>query len=124
MQFITARGSSGADTIIAEATNQTLTGRGGGDTLIGYAGGHDLFQDTLGGMGDALIQGFVSTDHIDITNIAYAGAVITATSSGGMTAMHVVSGTTATRFVMQGSFSQAGFSMAADAGGGILIGDS
>ena len=39
MQFITAIGSGGADTIQAGGIDQTLTGGAGADTLIGFSGG-------------------------------------------------------------------------------------
>ena len=44
MQFITADGSTGADTIQAGAIDQTLTGGGGADTLIGFSGGDRHLQ--------------------------------------------------------------------------------
>jgi len=121
MQFITAIGSNGNDTITAAAINQTLTGGGGTDTLIGYAGGYDTFQDTAAGLNGDTITNFVPTDQIDITNLIPGAATLTATPSGANTAVTVVSGGTATSFLMTGSFTRPGFTLAPDGAGGTVI---
>ena len=48
MQFIAANGSTGADTIVAGASNQILTGGAGADTSIGYSGGNTVVKATSG----------------------------------------------------------------------------
>ena len=60
MQFVTAQGSSGADTIIAGAANQVLTGNGGDDTLAGYAGEGDIFRDTAADLNGSIICNFAA----------------------------------------------------------------
>jgi hypothetical protein len=121
MQFIDAVGSSGNDTITAGAMHQTLTGGGGTDTLVGYAGGHDIFQDTAAGLNGDTIKNFLATDQIDITNLIPGSAVLTATSSGTNTAVTVVSGAIKTSFLMAGAFTQSGFAIASDGAGGTFI---
>ena len=62
MQFITAVGSTGADTIKAGAINQTLTGGAGADTLIGFSGGFDIFKDTAANLnGDTIRASWPAT---------------------------------------------------------------
>jgi hypothetical protein len=121
MQYIDAIGSTGNDTITAGASGQTLTGGQGTDTLVGYGGGSDIFLDTASGLkGDTLVK-FVSTDRIDITNLASATATLTATVSGGRTAVTVISGATRTSFLMTGAFAQSRFSLGSDGAKGTLI---
>ena len=72
MSFITAIGSAGADTIKAGTSNQTLTGGAGADTLVGFAGGGDIFKDTAANLNNDTIQNFVVSDTIDLTNLAFA----------------------------------------------------
>ncbi len=121
MQFIHAVGSTGADSITAGAINQTLTGGSGADTLTGFGGGSDIFSDTALGLKGDTISNFVSSDQIHITNLASAGAVLTATANGGNTLVSVTSGVTKTSFTMTGPFSQGGFTVASDGGLGTLI---
>ena len=117
MQFITASGSAGADTIKAGAVNQTLTGGGGADTLIGYSGGGDTFSDTAAHLNGVTIQGFLASDTIDLTNLAFAGATVTAAPSGANTTVTVTSGATKSVFTMAGSWSSSGFHLATTNGG-------
>ena len=92
MQFITATGSAGADTIKAGAMNQTLSGGAGADTLVGFSGGSDTFRDTAANLNNDMIQNFVVSDTIDLTNLTFAGATVTAVASGANTKVTVVSG--------------------------------
>jgi hypothetical protein len=121
MQFIDAVGSSGNDTITAEAKYQTLTGGAGTDTLIGYAGGSDTFKDTAGGLNGDTIKNFLATDKIDITNLIAGTARLTAIASGTNTAVTVVSGASTTSFLMTGSFSKSGFAITTDGTGGMIL---
>ena len=100
MAFITADGSTGKDTIQAGGIDQTLTGGGGADTLIGYSGGFDTFKDTAAHLNGVTISDFVSSDQIDITNLAFAGATLTATASGANTLVTAKSGGTTTKFTI------------------------
>ena len=102
--FITAIGSAGADTIKAGATNQTLTGGAGADTLIGFSGGCDIFKDTAANLNGDTIQGFVASDTIDLTNLAFAGATVTTVASGANTKVTVASGATKSTFTLAGSW--------------------
>jgi hypothetical protein len=121
MQFIDAEGSSGNDTITAGAVHQTLTGGTGTDTLVGYAGGNDIFRNTVAGMDGDTIKAFVASDEIDITNLVPGTAHLTASASGANTAVTVVSGAGKTSFLMAGSFSQSGFAIASDGTGGLTV---
>lgn len=120
MAFITADGSTGKDTIQAGGIDQTLTGGGGADTLIGYSGGFDTFKDTAAHLNGVTISDFVSSDQIDITNLAFAGATLTATASGANTLVTAKSGGTTTKFTIN-SITPAGFTLASDGATGILI---
>ncbi len=121
MSFLTATGSSGADTITAGATYQTLTGGGGADILAGYPGGFDTFRDTASGLNHDTIQGFLASDQIDVTNLGFASAVLQAVASGANTLVTLTSGATKTSFTMAGSFSTTGFHLASDGGTGTLL---
>jgi hypothetical protein len=76
MSFVSATGSSGNDTITALATQQTLTGGGGTDTLIGFSGFGDTFLDTAAGLNGDTIQNFGGNDLIDISNLTRASATL------------------------------------------------
>jgi hypothetical protein len=121
MQFVHVIGGAGADTITAGAINQALAGGLGADVLVGYAGGHDVFQDTVAGLQSDTIGGFVATDRIDITNLAAAGAKLSVTAGTGTTGVSVVSGASHVSFVMTGAFSQSGFSLGNDGSGGLAL---
>ncbi len=121
MSFITAIGSAGNDTITAGATYQTLTGGGGADTLVGFSGGYDLFSDKASGLKGDMIKGFLASDKIDVTDMAFAGASLKATASGANTLVTLTEGTLKTAFTMTGAFSQAGFSLATDGATGLLL---
>jgi serralysin len=121
MSFISAVGSSAADTIQAGATHQTLTGGAGADTLIGYSGGFDTFRDTAAGLNNDTIQGFVASDTIDLSNVASAGATLTTTASGANTKVTVISGATKSVFTLAGSWSTSGFHLASDGSTGTLV---
>ena len=121
MSFITAIGSGGNDTIHAGATNQTLTGAAGTDTLIGFSGGSDIFKDTAAHLNGDTIQGFVASDTIDLTNIAFAGATVTAVAGGANTKVTVASGLTRSVFTLTGSWAPAGFHLASDGVAGTIL---
>lgn len=120
MQFITANGSNGSDTITAGAANQTLIG-GTSDNLTGYAGGGDLFQGTAAGLKNDTISNFMASDQIDVTNLAPGLATLTAAASGLNTLVTLKSGGTQTSFLMTGSFAQSGFVLSNDAATGTLV---
>jgi Ca2+-binding RTX toxin-like protein len=121
MKFITAVGSSGADTIQAGAINQTLTGGAGADTLIGFAGGSDIFRDTAAGLNGDIIKGLVVSDSIDITNLAFTGAKLTTVTSGANTTFTMTSGTTKSVFTVAGSWSSSSFHLASDGAAGTVL---
>ena len=110
MQFIMADGSTGADTITAGAINQTLTGGAGADTLIGFSGGFDTFKDTAANLNGDTIKSFVTSDTIDLTNLAYAATnKVTTAASGTNTKVTVTAGTTKSTFTLAGSWPSSGF---------------
>jgi Ca2+-binding RTX toxin-like protein len=126
MSFLTAIGSSGSDTITAMATQQTLTGGAGTDTLIGYSGFGDLFQDIASGLNGDTIQYFGGNDLIDITNLARSGASLsyTGTSTAGtlsvsQSGVGVVSVIT---FTSGTNLSTSLFHLSSDGHGGTYIG--
>jgi hypothetical protein len=121
MSFITAAGSSGADTITAGSANQTLTGGGGADTLIGFSGGYDTFSDKASGLNGDTIKGFLATDQIDVTDLAFAGALLTVAASGLNTQVTLTSGSTKSVFTLAGSLSATGFHLASDGASGTLL---
>ena len=121
MALLTVTGSSAADTIIAGGIDQTLTGGGGADTLVGYKGGLDVFRDTAAGLNGDTISGFLASDKIDVTDMGFGGAALTAAAIGGNTAVTVTSGATQTSFTLTGGFSQSGFTLASDGNGGTII---
>ena len=120
--FISAVGSNGADTIRAGGAYQTLTGGAGADTLIGFAGGSDMFRDTAANLNGDTIQNFVNTDSIDLTNLAFAATdTVTTAVSGANTRVTVTAGTTKSVFTMAGSWSSSGFHLASDGANGTLL---
>ena len=121
MAFITAKGSTGIDTIAAGGSNQTLTGGSGADSLIGYSGGSDSFLDTASGLNGDTISNFLPSDAIDITDLGFAGAALKITASGLNTLVTATSGASKTTFTLAGSFSSAGFVLASDGHAGTLI---
>ena len=120
MQFI-AVGSSGNDTITAGGIGQTLTGGAGADTLIGFSGGFDTFSDTAAHLNGDTIKNFLTSDTIDLTNLAFAGSTVTAVASGANTKVTVVSGTTKSSFTLAGSFTASGFQLASDGATGAFL---
>jgi hypothetical protein len=126
MSFITAIGSSGNDTITALAAQQTLTGGAGVDTLIGYAGFGDTFQDTISGLNGDTIQYFGGNDLIDITNLARAGASISyagTSTAGTLSVSESGLGVVSTITLTSGTnLSAALFHLSSDGHGGTYIG--
>ena len=121
MSFLTAIGSSGADTIAAGGVSQTLTGGSGGDTLVGYTGGGDTFRDTISGLNGDIIQNFVATDTIDVTNLRFSRAKLSVAASGSNTIVTATSGTSKVVFTMAGNYSSSGFHLASDGVNGTFI---
>ncbi len=121
MGFITATGSAGTDTITAGAAHQTLTGGLGADTLVGNTAGYDSFTDTAAGLSGDLLRGFLATDRIDLTDIAYPTAHLTSAFSGANTSVTLTGGGASSTFLLQGHFSTAGFGLASDGHSGTVI---
>ena len=122
MAFITADGSTGKDTIQAGGIDQTLTGGGGADTLIGFSGGYDTFRDTAANLNGDTISNFINTDTIDLTNILYGTAeTVSSVTKGANTSVTVTSGTTKSVFTMAGSWSSSGFHLASDGASGTFL---
>ena len=119
--FLHAIGSDGDDTIKAGGANQTLTGGKGSDTLTGFTGGSDTFLDTSAGLNGDTIKGFAASDRIDISDLGFAAAKLTAAASGDNTVMTLQSGTTTTTFTMAGIFSAGDFNLASDGASGTVV---
>ena len=119
--FIQAIGSDAADTIKAGGINQTLTGGKGSDTLVGAATGSDTFRDSAAGLNGDTIKGFVASDRLDITDLAFAAAKVTAVTSDANTLVTVSSGATTSTFTIAGVFSADGFRLAADGAAGTIL---
>jgi len=122
--FQIVAGSHYADKITAGAPNQTLTGNGGADALVGYSGGSTTFSDTAKNLTTTTISGFIPTDMIDIKDMAPLPKTFkftqTASSYGTLTA---TSGATTTPIKLNGTFAHGGIYATADGKGGTLIGD-
>ena len=117
LAFITAVGSSGADTLTALGGTQTLTGGLGADVLTGYTGGNDSFTDAAAGLNGDTIRNWTTGDMIDIKDfasatLAYAGGTLTIGNAGSSTAMKLGAGLALHNFTVVGS----------DGTGGVLIG--
>jgi hypothetical protein len=121
MKFIAAIGSVSADTIEAGGTYQTMTSGAGADMLIGFAGGYDTFSGTSAGLNGDTITGFLASDIIDITNLAFAGATLSTAVSGANTKVTVTSGATKSVFTLDGAWSSAGFHLASDGVAGTFL---
>jgi hypothetical protein len=119
--FLHAVGSDGADTIKAGGINQTLSGGKGADTLAGFTAGSDTFLDTAAGLNGDTIQRFVISDRIDITDLGFAAAQLTAVATAGNTMVTLSSGATTTAFTLTGTFSADGFKLATDGAAGTLL---
>ncbi len=103
MAFIHPIGSGGGSlTITASGVDQTLTAGGGADTLIGYSGGSDVFRGTALGLNGDTIGNLLSSDKIDITDMGFGAAMLTATASGSNTLVTVTSGANAFGFYFGG----------------------
>jgi cysteinyl-tRNA synthetase, unknown class len=122
MAFITAIGSSGADTITAEASGQTLTGGAGADTLVGYSGFGDTFKDTAAGLNGDTIKLFGGNDRLDITDLGFSPATkLTYTGNTSKGTLVLTDGIHSANITFTGSFAGRHFHMASDTLGGTLI---
>ena len=121
LSFLSALGSAGADSILAGGQYQTLTGGAGIDNLTGFSGGFDTFRDTAAGLNGDMLRGFVASDRIDLTDMAFGGASLSALTKNGSTTVTVASGAAKSVFTMAGSFSAAGFHLASDGASGVLL---
>jgi len=122
MSFITANGSTGADTITAMASGQTLTGAGGADILTGFSGFGDTFADTAAGLNGDTLKLFGGSDTIDVTDVNSALAkalVYTGNTTAGTLA--VSDGTHIANIKFTGNYNTADFHLATDNHSGSLI---
>jgi hypothetical protein len=78
------QGTMAPDLLVATAAGQTLTGSGGGDTLGGAGFASIAFKDLSANLNGDAIQGFVTSDWLDLTDmspasttIRYAGGMLT-----------------------------------------------
>ena len=119
MSFVDAIGTVTGNTITALATNQTLGGMSGGDTLVGYNGFGDKFVGTSTGLNGDLIKNFGGSDKLDITDMVNSstklswaanasGGVLTVSDGTHSTALNFIGSYSATSFVISGSDGNAG----------------
>jgi hypothetical protein len=112
------------NTIVAAATNQTLGGLAGGDTLVGFSGFGDMFLGSSAGLNGDIIGGFGGTgglaDKIDLTDLA---PTATPGYSGNFTqgVLTLSDGTHNASITMLGDFVQSGFHIATDGHTGSFI---
>jgi beta-glucanase (GH16 family) len=118
LPFITAIGEAGGDMLIAKGSFQTLTGAGD-DTLVGYAGGNDMFRDTAASMNGDTIDGFTPTDAIDLTNVAFGRSHVSYSPAAAV--LSVSDGNHAASINLAGAFTAAGFGVASDGHGGTMV---
>jgi hypothetical protein len=120
--FITALGSTGADTITAGGANQILTGGLGVDSLIGSKTAFgDTFKDTSAGLNGDNITNFGGSDVIDVTDLIFSS--LTDSYSGNATkgTLKLGDGTHNVSITMNGSYTLPVFSFASDGHGGTAI---
>ena len=120
MAFVTAIGSTGADTLIAGAANQTLSGGGGRDTLTGFSGGGDIFMDTTKAVIGDTVGNWTTGDVLDITDLSPATAKITGFAAGKLS---VTDGTHKATIAFTGTLAAHNFTViGTDGQGGTLFG--
>jgi hypothetical protein len=120
LQFITANGGNGGDTIIAGAANQTLIG-GAADVLTGYSGGSDLFSGATAALNGDTIGDWTTGDAIDLTDMSTSATLSYAgnTKSGKLT---VSSGSLKAVISFTGDYTLSNFARpVSDGHGGALI---
>jgi hypothetical protein len=78
-QMTLIEGTVGADTLIATANGQTMTGSGGGDTLNGGVYTGIDFKDYSFYLSGGAIQNFATTDLIDFIDMNPASTTVTYT---------------------------------------------
>ena len=71
------QGTAGSDQLAATGFNQTLTGLGGGDSLVGGAFTGVVFNDSTTNLNGSVISGFDVSDKIDFTNLTSTAPTIT-----------------------------------------------
>ena len=120
MSFITANGSTGADTITAMAQGQTLAGGGGNDTLVGFSGFGDLFSDTSAHLNTTTIGNFGGSDTIDLTDLNSTLAKPLAYNTTTQT-LTVTDGTHTANIKFTGNYTLANFQLVTDTHSGSLI---
>ncbi len=124
MAFIQPVAGGGGTTITASGVGQTLTAGGEAETLVGYSGGSDVFRGTAAGLNGDTIGNLLASDKIDITDMGFGAAVLTATASGSNTLVTVTSGAMHSAFTLTGSFPAGGFALASDGHSGTFISHS
>jgi hypothetical protein len=123
MQFISVIGSTGADSITAASSNQTLTGGLGADTLTGTTGGGDSFVDTAAGLNGDTIHNWATGDIIDLKDIVEANLhALSYSGNSTQGTLSVTDGTNSSAIKFAGNFGLHSFTVVgADQGGGTLI---
>ena len=120
---ISAFGSTGADTIKAAATGQTIDGGLGNDQLYGFSGFGTTFSGASAELNGDTIRTFGGNDAIDLTDLAFnSGSTSLGYAPGtGKGALSLSDGTHNVALTMIGNFSQNRFSIASDGHSGTLV---
>jgi Bacterial Ig-like domain/FG-GAP-like repeat len=122
MSFITAIGSTGADTITAQAANQTLTGGAGADTLAGFSGFGTTFKDSSSGLNGDQIKLFGGTDKIDLTDlVAKSAKPLTYKGNATSGVLTASDGLHTANITFVGSYSVLDFQLSSDGAAGSLV---
>jgi hypothetical protein len=120
--FITVTGSTGNDALTAGAANQTLIGNGGSNTLTGYIGGGDVFQDTSAHFSTDTVVNWTAGDMLDLTDMSPTGS-LSYSGNGTSGKLTVSDGTHTATITFKGNFASHNFgTLTTDGHGGALIG--
>jgi Ca2+-binding RTX toxin-like protein len=116
--------SSGADSVTAGGSDQTLTGGAGRETFNGFNGGSTTFEDTAAAINGDTINNFLAGgDAIDITNISVTAPAFSfnPVQNGSSVTLNISDGTHSAAMTLNGSFNVADFRTGPDSGSGTSI---
>jgi hypothetical protein len=124
--FITAVGSSGADTLTAGAANQVLTGGAGADTLVGSTSFATLFSDKSSGLNGDTIVNFGGASLVDLTDMSSSllqplKIKVTGSGAGAVSALTVTDGTHKATIDFAGTYALGNFNPMNDGHGGTQL---
>ena len=115
--FISVVAQAGGNTLTAVHEYQTMTSTVGGDTMLGYANGHDTFAGSRATLNHDTIGGLTSTDTIHVFDMLPAAGLSYAQAAGHGTL--TLGGSSAVTIL--GTYNAALFHIAADGNGGANV---